>query len=39
MNQSYKVGLEKLPIESLETLKTDIQIELMMDCVLITMFT
>ncbi|WP_349909960.1 hypothetical protein [Bacillus sp. hwrm1] len=25
MNQSYKVSLEKLPIESLETLKTDIQ--------------
>ncbi len=25
MNQSYKVSLEKLPIESLERLKTDIQ--------------
>ncbi|MCC9021697.1 hypothetical protein [Bacillus nakamurai] len=25
MNQSYKVSLEKLPKESLETLKTDIQ--------------
>lgn len=25
MNQSYKVSLEKLAIESLETLKTDIQ--------------
>ncbi|WP_342494132.1 hypothetical protein [Bacillus sp. FSL R5-0447] len=25
MNQSYKFSLEKLPIESLENLKTDIQ--------------
>ncbi|MBF8215792.1 hypothetical protein J9345_11850 [Bacillus subtilis subsp. subtilis] len=25
MNQSYKVSLEKLPIESLERLNTDIQ--------------